>query len=126
MRRGKTRTLDRSMDGVTLISGGRETHWVATLLGYEPGAVVQLELCIAERTFPLARIFPPYKKGGDARLEGLSGPNLATAVLHLFRDGELEVNAGYLVQVYDDYHAAGRAERLLHGAPIYIHPDLAV
>ena len=114
------------MHAVTLTTGGRETHWIVTLVGYEPGAVVQLELRVGGRTFPLARIFPPYKKGGDERLEGLSGPDLAKTVLDLFRDGALEVDAGYLLKVYDDFEAAGHLEKLLRGAPIYVHPERAV
>jgi hypothetical protein len=114
------------MDGVTLTTAGRETRWIATLVGYEPGAVVQLALREGGKTFPLARVFPPYKKGGHEKLRGMSGPALAQTVLELFRDGALEVDATSLLRIYDDFKAAGRIETLLKGVPVYVHPDRAV
>ena len=98
---------------------------MATLIGYEPGAVVQLELCVANMTVPLAQVFPPYIKGGHESLKGLSGAQLARTVLELFRDGALEVDANALLKFYDDL----KATRLLPGARAYLHvprPDPAV
>jgi hypothetical protein len=114
------------MDAVTLTTDGRETRWIATLVGYEPGPIVQIELCIGQKTFPLARIFPPYQKGGAERLKALSKGDLAKTILELFRDGALEVGPAYLLSIYDDFEAAGRVEKLRFGAPIYVHPDRAV
>jgi hypothetical protein len=102
---------------VSLTTGSRQTRWIATLIGYEPGDLVQLELCVADETFPLARIWPPYIKGGDKRLQALSGPRLAKAVLELFRDGALEVDASSLLKIYDHFKTEGRTDALLRMGP---------
>lgn len=114
------------MNGVTITIGSRETRWLATLVGYEPGAIVQLELCVADKTFPLARLFPPYIKGGDERLQGLSGPRLANTVLELFRDGALAVDASSLLGIYDHFKATGQIEALFRIGPAHVDPSRAV
>ena len=48
------------MDTVTVDVDGQSYEWSASLIGFLPGPVVQIELCVEQKPVRCARIFPPY------------------------------------------------------------------
>ncbi len=110
------------MDTITVDIRGKEYQWAATLVGYGPGPVVQIELCVEPSPVYCARIFPPYHATEGAWLQTLPPERLPAGVLSLFADGKLEVTPLQLLELYEDFTQTGILKVLPHGAPLCVHP----
>ena len=113
------------MDTVTVDVDGQSYEWSASLIGFLPGPVVQIELCVEQKPVRCARIFPPYHTTEGVWLQALSEERLAAAVLALFGSGQLEITAAELLTLYDEFERNGLFETLPDGVPICVHPKYA-
>ena len=95
------------------------------MIGYGPGPVVQIELCVGTKTVPWVRIFPPYHAMEGEWLKALPRERLAEAMLKFFAEGKVGVDVAHLLQMHDEFEADGLFENLPHGAPVCIHPERA-
>ena len=110
------------MDAQPIAVDGDGNRWTASLIGYAPGPVVQIELCVGGNNVRCARIFPPYHVSDGNWLQALAPNRLAEAVLGLFIAGKLEVDPPRLLKHHREFAEMGILVDIPSGVPISVHP----
>ena len=99
-----------------------EHKWGAILIGYVPGPVVQIGLCVESNTVYCARIFPPYHVTDGEWISALPHDRLAAGVLRLFAEGKLKVTPPEMLEHYQRIVESGILKFRPDGAPTSVFP----
>jgi len=111
------------MPSATVKAEGRELRCEASLVGYGPGPVVQLELFDGDAFSGHALILPPYLTEEAQWLRALSIERLAEAVLNLFVQGRLKVSPEAILEQHEIWVSSGAAAAVgVKGPALVVHP----
>jgi hypothetical protein len=110
------------VDAQPIIVDEDNNRWSASLIGYAPGPVVQIELGDGGNNVACARIFPPYHATDGDWLQALAPNRLAEAVLTHFVAGKLEVDRRQLLKHHRELAEMGMLVDFPAGVPLCVHP----